>query len=88
MTSVSNHIKSFLERLSRNKKTRDTERSLRLALIREKKKEIARDLASGHNVGDFHIDKTDVPMIMSVIERGGGISMTELKNLYIRYRGE
>ena len=42
MTSVGNHIKSFLERLSRNEKTRDTERSLRLAQIREKKKEIAR----------------------------------------------
>ena len=88
MTSVGNHIRSFLEKLSRNEKTRDAERSLRLTRIREKKKEIARDLAGGHNVGDFHIDKTDLPMIMSVIEKGSGISMSELKDLYVKYRGE
>jgi hypothetical protein len=88
MTSVGNHIKSFFERLSRNEKTRDAERSIRLSRIREKKKEIARDLASGHNVGDFNIDKTDLPLIMFIIQKGYGISMSNLKNLYVRYRGE
>lgn len=88
MTSFSNRIKSFLEGLSRNEKTRDAERSIRLSRIREKKKEIARDLAFGHNVGDFNIDKTDLPLIMFIIQKGYGISMSNLKNLYIRYRGE
>lgn len=88
MTSVGNHMKSFFERLSRNEKTRDAQRNLRLTRIREKKKEIARDLATGHNVGDFNIDKTDLPLIMFIIQKGYGISMSNLKNLYIRYRGE
>lgn len=88
MTSFSNRIKSLLEGLSRNEKTRDAQRSLRLTRIREKKKEIARDLATGHNVGDFNIDKTDLPLIMFIIQKGYGISMSNLKNLYVRYRGE
>ena len=88
MISLTRRIKFFIECLSRKEETRDDERNLRLSLIREKKKGIARDLAVGHNTGDFDLDKKDLSIVMSIIRKGYGITFTELKTLYEKYRGK
>ncbi len=88
MTSLNRRFRFFIEGVSRKKKPRDAERSLRLTRIREKKRSIARDLAVGHNTGDFNLDKTDLSIVMFIIQNGYGITFTALKNLYEKYRGK
>jgi hypothetical protein len=88
MTSLNRRIKFFIECLSRKEETRNDEKNLRLSLIREKKKGIARDLAVGHNTCDFNLDKKDLSIVMSIIRKGYGITFTELKTLYEKYRGK
>tara|TARA_R110000868_G_scaffold177216_2_gene415524 strand:+ start:646 stop:912 length:267 start_codon:yes stop_codon:yes gene_type:complete len=88
MTSLNRRIRFFKEGFSRKKKIRDAQRGLRITRIREKKKGIARDLAAGHNTGDFNIDKTDLSLVMFIIQNGYGINFTALKNLYEKYRGK
>ncbi len=87
MINIGNRIRSIFENASRGREKRKAERSLRITRIREKKKEIARDIAAGHNVGDFSLDPTDVTAIMKTIETGKGICIADLKKLYERYRG-
>ena len=88
MTSLDRRIRFLSERFSRKKKIRDAQRSLRITRIREKKRTIARDLAIGHNTGDFNIDKTDLSIVMFIAQNGYGITFTALKNLYEKYRGK
>ena len=88
MTSLNRRIRFLSEGFSRKKKIRDAQRSLRITKIREKKRTIARDLAIGHNTGDFNIDKTDLSIVMFIAQNGYGITFTALKNLYEKYRGK
>ncbi len=88
MTSLNRRIRFLSEGFSRKKKIRDAQRSLRITRIREKKRTIARDLAIGHNTGDFNIDKTDLSIVMFIAQNGYGITFTALKNLYEKYRGK
>jgi hypothetical protein len=88
MTSLNRRIRFFIEGVSRKRKPRDTERSLRITRIREEKRSIAKDLAVGHNTGDFNLDKTDLSIVMFTILNGYGITFTALKNLYEKYRGK
>jgi hypothetical protein len=88
MTSLNRRIRFLSEGFSRKKKIRDAERSLRITRIREEKRTIARDLAIGHNTGDFNIDKKDLSIVMFIAQNGYGITFTALKNLYEKYRGK
>jgi hypothetical protein len=88
MTSLNRRIRFFIEGVSRKRKPRDTERSLRITRIREEKRSIAKDLAVGHNTGDFNLDKTDLSIVMFTILNGYGITFTALKILYEKYRGK
>jgi hypothetical protein len=88
MTSLNRRIRFLSEGFSRKKKIRDAQRSLRITRIREEKRTIARDLAIGHNTGDFNIDKKDLSIVMFIAQNGYGITFTALKNLYEKYRGK
>lgn len=87
MSSLLIRIKFFFEKFYVDSKSRKLQRGLRQTIINEKKKNIARDLAQGHNLKDFNIDSVDLPSIMKVIEKGKGLTTVELRNLYYKYRG-
>ncbi len=88
MTSLINYIKLISEKSLRGNDKRCKERNLRILKIKQRKKEIAKDLAGGHNVGDFTLDPTDISVISRTIETGSGTSMYNLKELYEKYRGK
>jgi hypothetical protein len=85
MTKIVLRIKAWLENLDQGKK-RKINRDLRLATIRETKKQIALDLAVGHNVSDFNLDEKDILEVMKAME-GHPISFRRLLQIKKRYRG-
>jgi hypothetical protein len=85
MTKIVLRIKAWLENLDQGKK-RKINRDLRLATIRETKKQIALDLAVGHNVSDFNLDEKDILEVMKAME-GHPISFQRLLQIKKRYRG-
>lgn len=87
MSSLSTRIKFLYEKFNRGSKTRKIQRDLRQTIIYENKRNLARDLAQGHNLKDFSIDSIDLPAIMKAIEKGKGSTTIELRNLYYKYRG-
>jgi len=87
MSSLSIRIKFLFEKFNRDLKTRKLQRKIRQSIINENKKNLARDLAQGHNLKDFNIDPIDLPSIIKAIERGKGLTAVELRNLYFKYRG-
>ena len=59
-------------------------REIRKELIKNNKREIMRDLMTGHNVGDFEMSKDDLNKFLKMEENP---PYTLLHNLYKTYRG-
>jgi len=70
--------------LNGGKEDRDRKRSLRRTLIHEKKVGIIRDLALGHNIGDYNMDPPDLSIM---IRLGPHSTFEEIERLYEKYRG-
>ena len=69
---------------SGGKEARDLRREMRREAIKDNKKEIMRDLMTGHNVGDFEISNEDLGKILKF---GDNPAYTSLLELYKKYRG-
>ena len=69
---------------SGGKEARDLRREMRREAIKDNKKEIMRDLMTGHNVGDFEISNEDLGKILKFCDNP---AYTSLLELYKKYRG-
>lgn len=85
MTKIGLKVKAWFENFDRGKK-RELERNLRLTIIKENKKQIAIDLAVGHNVCDFTLDKVDILDVMKAME-GHPVPYERLMYIKKKYRG-
>jgi hypothetical protein len=85
MTKVVLKIKAWFENFDRGKK-RKLERDLRLTIIRENKKQIATDIAVGHNVNDYTLDQVDILEVMKSMQ-GHAIPLERLLSIKKKYRG-
>lgn len=63
---------------------RSLRRELRRESIISNKKEIKKDLMTGHNIGDFEMTKEDLTIFLRM---GDNPSYTKLIELYKKYRG-
>lgn len=59
-------------------------REIRRESIISNKREIKKDLMTGHNIGDFEMTKEDLTLFLRM---GDNPSYTELIGLYKKYRG-
>lgn len=66
------------------KDARDLRREMRREAIKDNKKEIMRDLMTGHNVGDFQISNEDLGKILKF---GDNPAYASLLEFYKKYRG-
>lgn len=70
--------------LNGGKELRDKQRSLRRSIIRETKIGIIRDLALGHNIGDYEMDSQDLSVMVRI---GPHSPFVDIERLYEKYRG-
>jgi hypothetical protein len=69
---------------SGGKEARELRREMRRQVVKDNKKEIMRDLMTGHNLGDFEITKEDLSKILKL---GDNPPYVGILDLYKKYRG-
>ena len=69
---------------SGGKEARELRREMRRQVVKDNKKEIMRDLMTGHNLGDFEITKEDLSKILKL---GDNPPYAVILELYKKYRG-
>jgi hypothetical protein len=69
---------------SGGKEARKLRREMRRQVVKDNKKEIMRDLMTGHNLGDFEITKEDLSKILKL---GDNPPYVVILDLYKKYRG-
>jgi hypothetical protein len=74
----------WYETLKRKREDRDRMRISRRSVIQDLKTNIIRDLALGHNLGDFDMDPSD---LSTMIRLGPHSPLIEIEKLYEKYRG-
>jgi hypothetical protein len=69
---------------SGGKKVRDHLRKIRINWIKDHKEHLLVDLMTGHNLGDYEFDSTDLPLITRLSSRS---PYAEIERFYLKYRG-
>lgn len=69
---------------SGGKESRKARGEMRRQFVKDNKKEIIRDLMTGHNIGDFEISKEDLGKILKF---GDNPPYVTLFSVYYKYRG-
>jgi hypothetical protein len=73
------------ESLRRDSLGRNESRSARQNLIRNRKIQMAKDLSTGHNLGEFNLCPDDFLLTMRILS-GKMISWHEIEKMFKKYR--